>query len=66
MLSEKVLLKSHMKKMEDRVCGLKKAVLRYLERGGGIFEAADPGDVEMGGMAEGDNEYESDFHDELA
>jgi hypothetical protein len=64
---EKVPLKSHMKKMEDRVRELKKAVSRYLERGGGTFEVAEPDDVEMGGMAEGsDNEYESDFHDDLA
>jgi hypothetical protein len=51
----------------DRVRELKKAVSRYLERGGGTFEVAEPDDVEMGGMAEGsDNEYESDFHDDLA
>ena len=39
-----------MKKMEDRVRELKKAVSRYMKRGGGaFFEVAGPADdVEMG------------------
>ena len=53
--------------MEDRVRELKKAVSRYLDsERGGVFEVAEhASDVEMGD-AEGDNEYESDFHDDLA